>query len=161
MVGFFGKRATFEQYEHLLLISESVKSGLSLSDSIRLATSESDRSDRSLMKFADLLDQGMLPDRAAIKADLPPDIRDLFLKALDDSEFAEALRFQVQLENDRRRITMGILRALAYPVWLIVSAAILLQIIVSMVVVNMEPIIESFSRAYNSNFICLSTKIYG
>lgn len=122
MLGLFGARMTLEQSEYLILISESVKSGISLSDAIRLTVTGKSRGDQAFFRFADMLDQGKVPELAAEKSGFYPAIRDAFLIALRDPHFSEALALQAELVNSRRQTLLQLMNASAYPAWLLVSA---------------------------------------
>ena len=138
MFDWFGRRMTLEQSEKIILISESVKSGFSLSDAIRMTASSSRRGDAAFLRFADLLDAGTLPEEAALLAGFPKEIRAAFQIACTDPHFADALALQSRLTLRRSRTVFQIVNALTYPAVLLVAALLIFHFILIGPVLNME-----------------------
>ena len=127
MFGLFDGRMTLEQNEQLLLISESVKSGLPLADAIRLTASDTRCSDRPFLRFAKMLDEGVVPEEAAQKAGFPADIRDVFLQSLTSDQFADTFAVRSRLSFLQRKTIWQVVNSLIYPGFLILVTLLIFQ----------------------------------
>lgn len=138
MFGLLNSRMKASQNEQLLLIAESVQSGLSLSVAIRLTTLEGRKEDKLFLRFADLLDEGKTPLDAIQKVGFPHDIQEVFVKSLSNPNFAEAFALQCCLLQNRHRIFLQIINILAYPFLLLFFAGLIFQLVLMFVIPQLK-----------------------
>ena len=155
MFKIFGNHARSEQNEQLLLISESVKSGMPLSKAIRLIALEDRPQDRPFLKLADLLDQGTVPNEAVVKAGFPSEIRQVLLDSLDNPHFADFFSLQTHFLQLRQQTRLRIMNSIAYPLCLICIALVVFQMMLIFIVPQFKLLFISFDTQLPSLTECI------
>lgn len=127
MIGLPRSTVSDDTCETLLLISQATRSGIPLPEAVRLALGDRAarpcRSDRAFLRLADRLEQGVEPKIAIRQSRLPEPVVNLFLVALENSDFATAFEELTRLEMHRTAVVGRVVQALAYPVMLSVFMA--------------------------------------
>ena len=110
-----------ETYEAMLLISQAVRSNLSLSEAIRLSIvdNRSSRLNRSLLRFADQLDKGQELPVAAQSAGLPKKLTVLLEAARKSGDFPDYFAELTDAEQSRTKTTRTLMNLISYPLFLI------------------------------------------
>ncbi len=113
-------------YESMALISQAVKSDMPLGEAIRISVSDvRDRSNRGLLRLADLLDEGMEPLQAAKRAGLPKRLVEQLETAFGSGDFADYFE-ELTLAERARQEAWRVFSLLAfYPLLLGFSVALL------------------------------------
>ncbi|MDR2755626.1 MAG: type II secretion system F family protein [Planctomycetaceae bacterium] len=104
----------------MLLISQAVQSNLPLGEAIRLLVSggKNNRLNRSLLRFAALLDEGLEPQTAVRKAKLPRRLTALLETAFKSGNFPEYFAELTETEQERSKTFQILTNLLAYPILL-------------------------------------------
>lgn len=144
MFKIFGNHKRSEQNEQLLLISESVKSGMPLSKAIRLATLENRPQDRPFLKLADLLDQGMIPQEAVAKAGFTSEIRQTLRESFDNPHFADCFSLQTRFLQLRQQTRLRIMNSIAYPIFLVCTTIVVFHVLFLLIIPQFKSIFETF-----------------
>lgn len=123
MLGFNRNQLTDEDFEILLLISQSLKSDLPLPEAIRLALQGRKRGGRSQIaafrRLAERVEKGESPEKAVYQVGLNRYTAGLFSTAIRSRDFAETFTELVHIEDSRHATTRKLRQALAYPVMLL------------------------------------------
>ena len=132
-------------YDILFLIAQAVKSGVPLSTAIRLTVGDpSERGHTALLRFADLLDQGIEPKVAAARSGLPRRVVALLDTALTSGDFAGTFDELAKLELSRTIAIQRVLQALAYPCLLFVCSVLAFGQIFVSTIPQFEEIFNDF-----------------
>ncbi len=142
MFGFFNTRRTVEQNERFLLISEGLKSGLPLSEALRLTTLARHGSDRPYLQLADLLDQGIVPVDAVKQVNFPAEIKKIFINSLMNSASADILALHSQLSRFRYQMIEQFCNAVSYPLFLLFIAMMVFHCILITIIPNCKQFFE-------------------
>ncbi len=109
-------------YETMLLISQAVKSNLSLSEAIRLSVMDGVRGSActaALRRFADELDKGLDIPAAARKAGLPRNMVQMLDAAQKSGDFPDYLAELTDAEKARTKTIRTLAQLSAYPLFLL------------------------------------------
>jgi protein transport protein HofC len=119
-------------YETMLLISQAVQSNLPLSEAIRLLVNDDkkNRTNKALLRFASLLDEGLEPLIAVRKAKLPKRLTVSLETAFKSGNFSEYFTELAETERNRDKTFQMLTNLLAYPILLLgVALAIFGQLV--------------------------------
>ncbi len=150
MFGIFGGHGRSDQNEQLLLVSEAVKSGLSLAEAIRL-TADNGPVGRSFLRFADLLDQGFLPGEAVRQSGFASEIRNVLSDSLENPCFADSFALQTRLYQFRRQMRIRLINALAYPAFLFISVLVVFYFLFFFIVPQLTTVYDDFGTELPAN----------
>ncbi len=168
MLGLFGSKVRCEQYEKLLLIAESVKSGMPMTEAIALVAADNTLADRPFVRLARSLESGMIPADAIKQAGFLKSIRQTLLRSLAGDQFSELFAIQSELANRRNRILLELGASLAYPICLcflmyimIVLAELLLYPVLCQIASDFDITMSSgWLLIINSSHVCTNGSLF-
>ncbi|MDR2116424.1 MAG: type II secretion system F family protein [Planctomycetaceae bacterium] len=116
----------------MLLISQAVRSNLPLGEAIRLLVNgdTKNRTNRSLLRFALLLDEGVEPVVAVRKANLPHRLAVLLETAFKSGNFPDYFAELTETERNRSQTFQTLSNLLAYPLLLCAFMPVILGLMV-------------------------------
>jgi type II secretory pathway component PulF len=143
-------------YETMLLISQAVQSNLPLSEAIRLLVNDDkkNRTNKALLCFASLLDEGLEPPIAVRKAKLPKRLTVLMETAFKSGNFPEYFTELTETERNRNQTFQMLFNLLAYPFLLL---GIILVIFVPMIFITFQ--LESVYRDFDISLPAMTETI--
>jgi len=131
--------------ETLMLVTQAVKSGKSLSDAIRLSLDASNsRSGYAFSRLADQLDKGIEPITAVRQSELPRKTITLFEVALESGDFQGTFEELVSLEERRLTTRRLVLQSLTYILLVVFFAFVVGFFSIAYVVPRFVEIFDSF-----------------
>jgi type II secretory pathway component PulF len=129
----------------MLLISQAVQSNLPLSEAIRLLVSgdEKNRTNKALLRFASLLDEGLEPPMAVRKAKLPKRLAVLLETAFKSGNFFKYFAELAETERNRRKTLQMLINLLAYP-FLLSMMMLLILVLMVFVTFKFKSVFDNF-----------------